>query len=130
VCRWESGLTLRDSVRRSLHEFFTDRHADDDPLYKALRWILFRGWTSDGVKFWELPNCPNYGCDRGVVRLTPASADEETCDVCGKPIYLVDACRLHERIDEEQGAAGFRLEKPSGSARKTTGATRRAWVTG
>lgn len=101
------GLTLRDSVRRSLHEFFTDRHADDDPLYKTLRWILFRGWTTHGDKSWELPRCPNHGCDCGPIRLTPASADEQKCEACGKPIYLVDACRLHERIDEEQGAAGI-----------------------
>lgn len=102
-----SGLTLRDSVRRTLHEFFFDRHADDDPLYKTLRWILFRGWITGGEKFWDLPHCPNYGCTRDVVRLTPETPDEHPCEACGKPIYLVDACRLHERVDEEQGAGGI-----------------------
>ncbi len=102
-----SGMTLRDSVRRSLHEFFADHHGGDDPLYKTLRWILFRGWSKDGDKFWELPHCPNHGCGHERIRLTPTSPDEGPCDTCQRPIYLVDAFRLHERVDEDQGASGI-----------------------
>ncbi len=98
-----NGLSLRDSVRRTLHEFFLERHADDDPLYKTLRWILFRGWITGGEKFWDLPHCPNYGCTRDVVRLVPLTPDEHACEVCGKPIYLIDACRLHERVPSLSG---------------------------
>lgn len=102
-----SGMTLRDSVRRTLHEFFSNRHGGDEPLYKTLRWILFRGWSKDGDKFWELPHCPNHGCARERIRMTPASPDEGPCDTCRRPIYLVDAFRLHERVDEDQGASGI-----------------------
>jgi hypothetical protein len=101
------GRTLRDSVRRALHEFFCAHHNGDGPLAAALRWLLFRGWVTGGEKSWEIPSCPNYGCTRTNIVLTPQTPDEHACSTCGHPIYLVDSLRLHERVDEEQGAAGI-----------------------
>jgi hypothetical protein len=40
------------------------------------------------------------------VELGPTSPTAGKCSECGGPIYLVDALRLHERVDEEQGAGG------------------------
>lgn len=100
------GKSLQLSVRETLHEFFEARPHNDPPLADALRWILFRGWVSGGDKVWKLPNCPNTGCRRENVDLVPSSPNADTCSECGGPIYLVDAFRLHERIDEEQGGAG------------------------
>ncbi len=101
------GKSLRDSVRGSLHDFFATRHSGDEPLSAALRWILFRGWTGDDSKQWEIERCPNYGCSRTGIVLTAGTKDEEGCNVCGGPIFLIDALRLHERVDEEQGAGGI-----------------------
>jgi hypothetical protein len=101
------GLTLRDSTRLALHEFFSARHSGEDPLYTTLRWILFRGWQTGGGKQWEIPRCPNYDCGQERIVVTPSSTDSIPCPGCGKSVYLVDACRLHERIDEEQGASGI-----------------------
>lgn len=101
------GLTLRDSVRRALHDFFIARHSDEEPLYKTLQWILFRGWQTGGDKQWSVPRCPNYDCDERDVVFQPRSGFEQPCPSCGKAVYLVDACRLHERVDEEQGATGI-----------------------
>ena len=101
-----AGKSLQLTVRETLHEFFEARPHDDPPLVDALRWILFRGWVTGGEKAWKLPRCPNVGCLRENIALTPASPNRDTCPDCGGPIFLVDALRLHERIDEEQGAGG------------------------
>jgi hypothetical protein len=100
------GKSLQLSVRETLAGFFEERPHDDPPLIDALRWILFRGWISGGEKTWVLPRCPNPGCSRTKVELTPASLNADTCSECDGPIFMVDALRLHERIDEEQGASG------------------------
>jgi hypothetical protein len=102
-----AGLSLHRSVRQTLHDFLLKKPSDDPPLVDALRWLLFRGWTTAGTKVWTLPRCPNSGCTREGIELTPRSGDETTCLECGGPIYLVDAMRLHERVDEELGAAGI-----------------------
>jgi hypothetical protein len=101
-----AGKSLQLTVRETLHEFLEKRHHDDPPLIDALRWILFRGWVAGGEKVWKLPRCPNVGCLRENIALTPASPNRDTCADCGGPIFLGDALRLHERIDEDQGAGG------------------------
>jgi hypothetical protein len=101
------GKSLQVSVRETLQDFFERKDHDDPPLSGALRWILFRGWTSAGGKTWEIPRCPNYGCTSGKIDLVPTTPDRSTCATCGGPLFLVDALRLHERIDEEQGASGI-----------------------
>jgi hypothetical protein len=102
-----SGRSLQLTIRETLQEFFTAKHHGDPPIMEALRWLLFRGWVSGGEKSWVLPSCPNPNCDRASVELTPTSPDRDTCTTCGGPIFMVDALRLHERVDEEQGAGGI-----------------------
>ncbi|MEA2445778.1 MAG: hypothetical protein QOJ12_3070 [Thermoleophilales bacterium] len=101
------GKSLQVSVRETLQEFFERSEHDDPPLTEALRWILFRGWTNAGGQVWEIPGCPNYGCSAGIIKLVPSTPDRWTCPSCGGPLFLIDALRLHERIDEEQGAGGI-----------------------
>jgi hypothetical protein len=102
-----NGKSLQLSVRETLYEFFQERPHDDPPLIDALRWVLFRGWIAGGEKRWTLPQCPNAGCARTNVELNPQSPNHDTCPSCGGPIFMIDALRLHERIDEEQGAGGI-----------------------
>ena len=101
------GKSLQLSVRETLQDFFERRDKEDAPLTEALRWLLFRGWAKSSDEFWEIPNCPNYGCAAGPIRLETATPDRSTCSACNGPLFLVDALRLHERIDEEQGAGGI-----------------------
>jgi hypothetical protein len=58
------GKSLTDSVRSTLHQFFVTAHAGDKPFIDTLRWLLFRGWTANGEKSWEIPSCPNPSCNR------------------------------------------------------------------
>jgi hypothetical protein len=101
------GKSLRLSVRETLQDFFERRDKEDAPLSEALRWILFRGWSKTGGQAWEIPQCPNYGCTAGPISLEPDTPDRFSCSTCKGPVFLVDALRLHERIDEEQGASGI-----------------------
>jgi hypothetical protein len=101
------GQSLTDSVRSTLHDFFTTAHSGDKPLVGTLRWVIFREWTAEGEKTWEIPSCPNPGCSRSQVVLMSDAPDMQACTSCGGPIYMIDALRLHERIDEEQGAGGI-----------------------
>lgn len=99
------GLGLRDSIRATLYEFLTKRHHDDKPLGVTLRWLVFRQWTGDKAQSRTLEHCPNQGCTREKIVLLPNTPDVFDCEVCGKPIYLADVLRLHELVDDEQGAS-------------------------
>jgi hypothetical protein len=101
------GRSLQQSVREALQEFLLERPNQDPPLMNALRWLLFREWDRAQIHTWIVPACPNLGCDRRDIVFNSASPDESICSHCGGPIYLVDALRLHERIDEDQGAGGI-----------------------
>jgi hypothetical protein len=102
-----NGKSLQLSVRETLHEFFGQEASPGDaPLVEALRWIMFRGWVKGGEKKWVLPRCPNSGCTRMDLVLTPESLNADTCSACGGPVFIIDALRLQERVDDEQGAGG------------------------
>jgi hypothetical protein len=73
----------------------------------AFRWLIFRDWAQNTASEWRIPNCPNEGCTAQELLLTKSSPDESSCPICGGPIYVIDALRLHERVDEEQGAGGI-----------------------
>lgn len=97
------GQSLTRSVRDTLHQFFSARREDDPPFYVALRWLLFRGWQSQSQYSWTIPHCPNPQCGNPIV-LSASSGDQIPCPACGEPVYLVDALRLHEVIDDDHGA--------------------------
>lgn len=101
------GKALQVSIRETLQEFFERSDGDEAPLTDALRWILFRSWRQAGPESWEVPHCPNYGCSAGPIVLNQDTPDRFDCESCGGPLFLIDSLRLHERIDEEQGASGI-----------------------
>jgi hypothetical protein len=101
------GRRLKLSVRETLQEFFLRRLPGEPPLMEALRFVIFRGWVDSGPKVWTIPSCPNEDCDNIGIELTPSSPDERPCPKCGGPIFMIDAFRLHERVDEQMGAGGI-----------------------
>jgi NurA domain len=101
-----NGMSLERSVRETLQDFFESTDHDDAPLADTLRWLLFRGWSLSPEP-WVLPNCPNPGCDAGPIELTHKTPNRSSCESCSRPVFLVDALRLHERVDEEHGAGGI-----------------------
>ncbi|MFJ1831666.1 hypothetical protein [Streptomyces sp. NPDC088178] len=103
-----NGLGLQDSIRLTLHEFLARPVDDGKSLYDTLRWLLFRRWTNIPDARRTLRHCPNEsvnGCDREEIVLTPDTPYRSECTNCGGPIYLGDVLRLHELVDDEQGAS-------------------------
>lgn len=96
------GRDLARSVRRALHEFLCEERVGTR-LQDTLRWLLFEEFHSSGPTEWHVPSCP-YGCGLAPLVLRPTDPDEHACPSCGEPIWLMDALRMHERIDEEAGA--------------------------
>lgn len=98
------GLDLVSSVRRALHEFFCEERVATR-LQDTLRWLLFEEFHTPRVEKWDVPSCP-YGCGQAPLVLCAEDPDEVACPSCGEPVWLIDALRLHERIDDEVGANG------------------------
>ncbi|KGS55552.1 nurA domain protein [Burkholderia pseudomallei MSHR5613] len=103
--------SLSDSVRYSLFEFLgRNTLGEDQSLLSTLAWFLFRRYkhvrTEDDCK-WVLSSNPHG--EAGEVILLEAEMSKHfkfTCAKTGKEILLSDVFRLHERIEEESGAAG------------------------
>lgn len=101
--------TLSSTIRRTIYEFFIKPRGDDDEkLVTSLQWFLFRRWKrnpDDGIEQ-VIEHCPS-GCGQGPIKFRYADSTELPCPGCGQAVYLTDAFRLHERIDEELGAGGI-----------------------
>jgi NurA domain len=97
--------TFAQGVRKSVQDFLGK---GDGHLLEALGWLLFRGWRPEGDRVpWMIPRCPNPDCDYVEVWFADGEAAERPCPTCSQPIYLSDALRLYERIDEEAGAGAI-----------------------
>ena len=97
--------TLTHSFRRTLHEFCST-YADDDSLNDTLRWLLFAEFESTPESAWELASCPLCGAKDVLLERAAIAANRVPCSVCGEELYLTDAFRLHEVVDDEIGASG------------------------
>lgn len=97
--------TFAQGVRKSVQDFLGK---GDGHLLEALAWLLFRGWRPEDERDgWMIPRCPNPDCDYVEVWFFDGEPSERPCPTCKHPIYLSDALRLYERIDEEAGAGGI-----------------------
>ena len=100
--------SLSQSIRQTIHKYFIRPQGDNEPaLVDAFRWLIFCMWEPGSPTDWTIPNCPNKPCSATDIGLTSKSPNEFPCPKCSKPIYITDALRLDERIDEEQGAGGI-----------------------
>ncbi|MGH8545181.1 MAG: NurA domain-containing protein [Gammaproteobacteria bacterium] len=101
--------SLSATVRRTIYEFFMkSRGQDEEKLITSLKWFLFRRWKrnpDDGIEQ-LIERCPS-GCGQAPIGFRFADPTERSCPGCGQAVYLTDAFRLHERIDEELGAGGI-----------------------
>jgi hypothetical protein len=98
--------SLIESVRWSIFDFFTQAHDSEKPLINALRWLLFQEYNpSVAERIWILASCPV--CHEPRVRISSAMPNQFSCPMCTQTIYLTDVFRLHEAIDNEQGAGGI-----------------------
>lgn len=97
--------TFGEGVRAAVQGFLKE---GDGHLLRALGWLLFREWLPPEDRIaWSIPRCPNADCSAVEITFSPGGPVEQPCDDCGRTIYLADALRLYERIDEELGAGGI-----------------------
>src|SRR5262249_50836135 len=69
---------------------------------------LFRKWqTEAGGTSWSVPRCPTTSCGATDIKFDFGGSQELACPQCGNAVFLADAMRLYERIDDEQGAGGI-----------------------
>jgi hypothetical protein len=103
--RYSGCATFAQGVRKAVQDFLGK---GDGHLLDALAWLLFRGWRpKEDRDGWMIPRCPNPDCDDIDVWFFDGEPRERPCAKCGQLIYLSDALRLYERIDEEVGAGGI-----------------------
>jgi hypothetical protein len=103
--RYAGCTTFAQGVRKSVQDFLG---RGDGHLLEGLAWLLFRGWKPEGDRDgWMIPQCPNPDCGYVEVWFFEGDAPERPCPTCSQPIYVSDALRLYERIDQEAGAGGI-----------------------
>ena len=101
----KNGNTLTMSVRLTLRDFFEERDGGGERLIESVRWLVFQEWQSEDIS-WVLARCPYQNCLGKDITFTRAKGNEVPCDFCGRPVWLTETFRLHEAIDDEQGAGG------------------------
>ncbi len=100
--------TLTDSIRRTLNDFFLAKRDDKGNCYgESLRWFLFEEYATPQPVY-TVASCPE--CEARNVQIARDQLDKYLrvrCTNCRGYIYLIDAFRLHEAIDDEIGAGGI-----------------------
>jgi hypothetical protein len=98
--------SLVESVRWSVFDFFNKPYEDEKPFITALRWLLFQEYNPKvSDRTWSLSSCPC--CHYLHIPVNPSTSNQFKCPNCDGTIYLTDVFRLHEAIDNQQGAGGI-----------------------
>jgi hypothetical protein len=109
--RLADATSLTDSIRQSIYQFFNGAVLSGSSLMDTLRWFIFREFEGSGVngRVWHLASNPCTSDREGIdLRLSDMRGDYTfICASTNRPIFLTDVFRLHERIDENQGAGGI-----------------------
>lgn len=105
--------SLKQTVRKTLHEFLASQClGEDDSLGDTLAWFVFRRYKTgriDEDKRWLVASHPDGKVESSIELLEAQMKPDFTfeCQKTGQVLYLSDVFRLHERVEEETGAAGI-----------------------
>jgi hypothetical protein len=104
---FKSELSLKDSVRRSIYEFFIQKR-EDSSFMETLKWFLFEEYASSPKSEYKLASNPNLDVGTGKFSMFRHEMNSDYIfDSPSGKVYLTDAFRLHEVVDEEHGSAGI-----------------------
>lgn len=99
--------SLSNTVRVSIYEFFM-KQRDSTNFMETLLWFIFEDYKKTPKDDYILGSNPNDPDDSKDVILKRKSINKDfTFDTSGGIVYLTDIFRLHEAVDEEQGAGGI-----------------------
>lgn len=105
ICLTECS-SLVESVRLAIFQFFHTSHDGEKPFMDGLRWLLFQEYNAGAEdRTWTLSSCPS--CHAPRVPIDAATRAQMECPHCNRPIFLTDVFRLHEVVDNEQGAGSI-----------------------
>lgn len=96
-----SRATLNYSVRKSIYEFFKEYE-----YLPTLKWFLLREYNSS-VSSYSLASHPNNPEVKDIVISNSNINSDFIIESPDGEIFLTDIFRLHELIDEDQGASGI-----------------------
>ncbi|QGQ21746.1 NurA domain-containing protein [Gimesia benthica] len=100
----KNEASLKDSIRKSIYDFFM-RKQDSSSFMETLEWFVFQQYETQSRDVYELASNPNLNPGSGRVDLSIRDMKSDfTFDTPDGKIYLTDVFRLHEVVDEEQGA--------------------------
>lgn len=100
-------VTLVNSIRKAIYEFFMETR-DNSSFMETLYWFIFEEYKGVAINSYVLASNPNLAAETGSVELIKEKMNADySFDINGGKIYLTDIFRLHEAIDEEQGAMGI-----------------------
>ena len=102
----KGSSTLIYSVRKTIYDFFSaDREGYN--YIDTLKWFLFQEYNKT-LSSYQLANCPECGTPRIDIKYGDIRENHTfDCPLCKREIFLTDAFRLHEAIDNELGAGGI-----------------------
>jgi hypothetical protein len=103
--RLKDEVSFAASVRKTIFEFFR-RNIADHSLAETLKWLIFEEFATQVT--WSLASCPL--CATRDIELRSSDFDSKfitICPACQGDLFITDALRLHEAIDEELGAGGI-----------------------
>jgi len=99
--------TLTHSLRKTLYDFFMESR-ESSSFMETLNWFLFEQYKSKPKSVYTLSNDPNLEAGTGQITLSLGDMKPDyTFNVGNGTIYLTDVFRLHEAVDDEQGAGGI-----------------------
>lgn len=109
--RFKDGVSLTETIRKTLFEFCVNQKIEDSALIDTLAWFVYQRFKGAGrpqeaavFHLAQNPNAPGEGID---LRENEMEQHTFKCPKTKKPIYLTDIFRFHEVIDEERGASGI-----------------------
>ena len=102
----EGQLSLTNSIRNELFQFFSKDMGDHDSLNQTLEWLIFEGYLGGNAE-WVLSSCPICETRNILINKSTVSSFTFPCSACKKTLFLTDCFRLHEAIDDELGAGGI-----------------------
>lgn len=98
-------ISLKNSVRKAMYDFFMERR-DGECFMETLKWLIFEEYKDTPLSEYILGSNPNGDGDK--ISLSRDNIKRDfTFDINGSTVYLTDIFRLHEVVDEDQGAAGI-----------------------
>lgn len=102
-----SESSLKNSIRKTIYAFFM-KQRDRTSFMETLRWFIFEEYRGNPLDSYSLASNPNLDIGTGEYVLNRVSINPDyTFNSPSGKVYLTDVFRLHEVVDEEQGAGGM-----------------------